>query len=68
MTMFSYGIDKLIPVQMSYPSVVTLTTPMGEFSRFDVLWTFMGVAPGYMMLTGFCEILAAVLLVFGGRS
>jgi hypothetical protein len=60
--MFGYGIDKLIPVQMPHPTVMTLLTPYGYFDRFSVLWNSMGVAPGYMIFTGAAEVLAALLL------
>jgi hypothetical protein len=63
-TMFTYGIDKLIPTQMPYPGVIDQLTPLGEFTRFNVLWNFMGVAPGYMVLTGTMEILGSLLLLF----
>ncbi len=61
-TIFGYGIDKVIPVQMPAPGSVSMTIPYGHFSRFDVLWTFMGVSPGYMFFTGSLEIIAALLL------
>jgi hypothetical protein len=60
----SYGIDKLIPVQMSHPDVVMLTTPYGELNRFNVLWSFMGMSPGYMMFTGAIELIGGLLLFF----
>jgi len=59
---FGYGIDKLIPVQMRYPSVMTMFTPYGHLDLFSVLWNSMGVAPGYMIFTGAAEVLAAFLL------
>ena len=60
--MFGYGIDKLIPVQMPHPTIMTLLTPYGYLNRFSVLWNSMGVAPGYMIFTGAAEVLAALLL------
>ena len=59
---FSYGIDKVIPVQMPAPDAVSMVIPYGHFSRFDVLWSFMGVSSGYMFFTGSLEIIAALLL------
>jgi len=67
MIMFGYGIDKFIPIQMSYPSAVDLLTPLGEQGRFSVLWNFMGLSPGFMMFTGACEIIGSLLL-FSGRT
>ncbi len=57
-----YGIDKVIPVQMPHPRTVDMIRPFGNQSREDLLWKFMGVSPGYMLFTGSCEILAALLL------
>jgi hypothetical protein len=61
--MFTYGIDKVIPSQMPYPGVIDQMTPLGDFTRFDILWHFMGVAPGYMFLTGIMEIIGSLLLL-----
>ena len=62
LTIFGYGIDKLIPVQMPYPGPVALLTPMGQNNLFNVLWQFMGVSRGFMMFTGTCEIIGSFLL------
>lgn len=62
--MISYGADKLIPVQMSYPNSITLLGRVGDQSLFNVLWNFMGASPGYEMFTGLCEIVASLLLLF----
>ncbi len=61
-TMIGYGVVKFIPVQMQHPNIVSMNTPYGEQSLFKVLWNFMGMSPGYMMLTGGAEIVAALLL------
>lgn len=61
--MFTYGIDKLIPSQMPYPGVMDDLTPLGDFTRFTILWSFMGVAPGYMILTGSMEIIGSIFLL-----
>jgi hypothetical protein len=60
--LFAYGINKLIPVQMRYPSVSMMITPFGYFNRFYVLWNSMGAAPGYMIFTGATEVLASLML------
>ena len=62
MTLFSYGLDKLIPVQMSFPNIENLLAPLGTNSHFTVLWNFMGVSPGYQMVTGTAEMIGALLL------
>ncbi|HXB92982.1 MAG TPA: hypothetical protein VNU72_11860 [Puia sp.] len=60
---FSYGLDKLIPVQMSHPNIETLLLPFGQISRFSLFWNFMGVSPGYMIVTGSIEVIGALLLL-----
>ena len=49
---------------MSPPQWCMLTTPYGELNRFNVLWNFMGMSPGYMMFTGTIEIVGGLLLFF----
>jgi hypothetical protein len=61
---FSYGIEKIIPVQMSYPQVTDLLTPLGDQSKFDVIWNFVGASPAYERFTGTCEVIASFLLIF----
>ena len=63
-TVLGYGLDKLIPVQMHYPNIENMAMPLGDQSLFRVLWNFMGLSPGYMMMIGACEITAAILLFF----
>ena len=47
---------------MPWPTTATMLSNFGQLSRFHVLWRFMGVSPGYMILTGGAEILAGLLL------
>jgi hypothetical protein len=62
--MLSYGIDKLIPIQMPYPDVSELVKPVGEQDLFSVLWNFIGISSGYEIFSGCCEIIGSLLLVF----
>jgi hypothetical protein len=61
---FSYGIQKVFPVQMGYPRVTDLLTPMGDEVRFNVAWNFIGASPGYETFTGMCEVVGSLLLLF----
>lgn len=63
-TIIGYGIDKVIPVQMSHPSLNILTEPYGNTNRFNILWGFMGISPGYMMFTGSFEVIGGLMLFF----
>ena len=42
-----YAVSKVIPTQFGYLPPGELLRPLGQLSRFDVLWTFMSVSPGY---------------------
>ena len=63
MVFFIYGIDKLIPVQMTYPGPYELLTPLGHQNRFYVLWNFIGVSPGFSMFAGASEIVGSLMLL-----
>lgn len=62
--MFGYGTDKLIPVQMNYPGVTELLTPLGDQGLFSIVWNFIGASPGYEIFTGTCEVIGSLLLIF----
>jgi hypothetical protein len=61
--MIAYGIAKIIPVQMAYPSLVRLLQPFGTLSPMGVLWSSMGAAPAYQIFTGCVELAGGLLLV-----
>ena len=60
--MFYYGLAKVIPTQFPAPSLVTLVEPVGNLSRTDLLWTFIGASTSYQVFTGCAEVLAGLLL------
>ena len=61
--MFYYGLAKVIPTQFPPPSLVTLVEPVGNLSRTDLLWTFIGASTAYQIFTGGAEVLGGMLLV-----
>jgi hypothetical protein len=61
--MIMYGFAKVIPVQMSYPSLTWLMQPFGTFSPMATLWNSMGSAPAYEIFLGCVEVLAGLLLI-----
>jgi hypothetical protein len=61
-TMLSYGMAKIFPLQMTYPSLTRLLTPFGYFSPMSMLWYSVGGSPGYERFAGSMELAAAVLL------
>ena len=61
--LFEYGMTKVIPTQFPAPSLTTLVTPAGDLSLSALLWTAVGAAPAYQILTGCVEVLAGILLI-----
>jgi hypothetical protein len=61
---FAYGIIKLIPVQMPFPSFIDLQKRVGELSPFELVWTVFGYGQPYQIFTGIAEAVGAVLLLF----
>ena len=65
--MITYGMVKVIPVQMRYPSLTRLLQPFGTFSPFGILVNSIGSAPAYEIFTG-CAMLAGGLLLIVPRT
>ena len=61
-TMVGYGMLKVIPLQMPYPSLSRLVEPYGNFSPMGVLWYSIGASPAYERFCGFMELVGGVLL------
>ena len=61
--LFYFGMAKVIPNQMPFPSLTTLIRPLGNFSTYSMLWLSVGVSPAYEIFAGCAEVLGAVLLV-----
>ena len=62
--MFRYAIIKIFPVQMPPPSLAVLNEPVGDLSPMTLLWTAIGLHPGFEMTAGWIECIAAFLLIF----
>jgi hypothetical protein len=60
--MLYYGAIKLIDAQFPRPTVGDLITPLGEFSRSQLLWNFMGVSRAYSLFGGLLEFVGGLLL------
>lgn len=61
--MFIYGLDKIIPLQMSFPYLTRLLEPYGNFSPMAVLWSSIGASPSYEIFAGCAEMLGGILLL-----
>lgn len=60
--MVLYGMVKVVPLQMPFPSLARLLEPFGNFSPMGVLWFSVGSSPAYEMFVGSAEMLAGILL------
>lgn len=63
-TLLAYGMAKVIPLQMSFPSLTRLIEPFHDFSPMGVLWYSVGASPAYEMFAGSAEMLGGILLIF----
>jgi hypothetical protein len=63
-SMFLYGMDKVFPLQMAPPSLAVLNEPLGNTSPMTMLWTLIGLNPGYEMVCGAAEVVAGVLILW----
>ena len=61
--MLGYGLAKVIPLQMTFPSLTKLVEPYGNFSPMGVLWSSIGASPAYEIFAGLAETLGGILLV-----
>jgi hypothetical protein len=62
--LLAYGFAKVFPLQMREPSFAILNNTYGNSSPMTLLWTLIGLNPGYERICGAAEVLAGVLLLF----
>lgn len=61
---FSYGTIKLFALQMPFPNLSQLATPLGEFLPMRLSWMFLGYSEPYQMFSGVMEIIVGLLLLY----
>lgn len=61
--MIGFGMQKVFPVQMAYPPIGILNTPLGDMTMQKLYWWEFGISPFYQSFTGFVEVGAGVLLL-----
>ncbi|ADB41311.1 hypothetical protein [Spirosoma linguale] len=64
----SYGIIKLFGLQMVFPSMSALATPLGDLLPMRLSWYFIGYSTPYQFFSGAVEVLAGLLLLFRQTS
>lgn len=63
MQALSYGIIKLFAMQMFFPNLSQLATPLGDFLPMRLSWMFMGYSTQYQVFSGVMEVIAGLLLL-----
>jgi hypothetical protein len=58
----AYGLIKLFPLQMPYPSLSNLHTNYGDFYPWKIYYHTIGITQGYESFLGAVEVLAGALL------
>jgi hypothetical protein len=64
LVMMVYALVKVVPTQFGFLTPAELLRPVGQLTRFWVLWDFMAVSTGYTIFTGLIELLGCLLLFF----
>jgi hypothetical protein len=59
----SYGIIKLFKLQMLFPTLSQLATPLGDFLPMRFSWLFIGYSNSYQFFSGAMETIAGLLLL-----
>ncbi|RZK34986.1 MAG: hypothetical protein EOO90_29930, partial [Pedobacter sp.] len=60
---FSYGIIKVFALQMPFPNLSQLATPLGDFLPMRLSWMFIGYSTPYQVFSGIMEIVVGILLL-----
>lgn len=61
---FSYGISKVFALQMRFPSMSELATPLGDYLPMRLSWMFIGYSEPYQIFSGIAEVLVGLLLLW----
>ncbi len=60
----TYGIIKIFALQMTFPSISQLATPLGDLLPMRLSWLFIGYSVPYQIFCGVMETLAGLLLLW----
>jgi len=60
----SYGIIKIFALQMMFPTLSQLATPLGDFLPMRFSWMFVGYSFKYQVFSGVAETVAGLLLLY----
>jgi len=60
----SYSIIKIFALQMGFPTISQLATPLGDLLPMRFSWLFIGYSEPYQIFSGVMETVAGLLLLF----
>jgi uncharacterized membrane protein YphA (DoxX/SURF4 family) len=63
LVLFSYGFDKVFPIQFRPVTASRLSQQVGNLDMFNMLWIFMASSKPYTIFSGIMEVLAGLLLL-----
>ena len=63
MTALSYGIIKVFALQMTYPNLHMMATPLGDLLPMRFSWLFLGYSTPYQVFSGVMEVMVGLLLL-----
>jgi len=58
-----YGVGKIFLMQMEFPSLHQLATPLGDYLPMRLTWQFIGYSSPYQLFSGIMEVVAGLLLL-----
>jgi len=61
---FMYGIIKLYGLQMPFPTLTYLATPVGDLLPIKLSWLYIGYSGPYQIFSGLMEFTVGVLLLY----
>jgi hypothetical protein len=59
----SYGIIKVFALQMQFPALSQLATPLGDLTPMRFAWFFIGYSTPFQVVSGLVETMAGLLLL-----
>ena len=63
LVLFTYGFDKVFPMQFGMLTPGRLSQQVGGMDMFNMLWVFMASSQPYTIISGAIEVLAGLLLL-----
>jgi hypothetical protein len=64
MAALSYGIIKIFALQMPFPTLSQLATPLGDLLPMRFSWLFIGYSEPYQIFSGVMEAMAGLFLLY----